>query len=205
MVIGTVTNRVAPPAASPNPTPVPNLPPAGGGEGGIHKGGTGGLGEIRVKPLAELLPAPYNPRTINLAELEGLRASLDRFGLVEPIVWNEQTGHVVGGHQRVKALEMSGVTEAQVVVVNMPESEERILNVTLNNPAIQGEFTPGVLPMLDEIEELDPEGFEELRLGEIAEDMRVTADMFDPTDQNGVRLDQKTPIICPACGHEFTR
>ena len=70
--------------------------------------------EISVKPLSELTPAPYNPRAISTAELEGLRASLDKFGLVEPVVWNRRTGHVVAGHQRIKALEMSEAIEVQL-------------------------------------------------------------------------------------------
>ncbi len=34
--------------------------------------------------------------------LKGLEASIDRFGLVEPLVYNTQTGNLVGGHQRLK-------------------------------------------------------------------------------------------------------
>ena len=125
--------------------------------------------ELIVKPPSELTAAPYNPRTISDTALAGLKASIDKFGLVAPVVWNKRTGHVVGGHQRIRALEMSGATEAPVVVVDLPESEEKALNVTLNNPGIQGEFTPDVLPMLDELEELDPIGFGELQLGPLRE------------------------------------
>ena len=47
--------------------------------------------------------AKYNPRK-NLkpgdAEYEKLRRSIETFGYVEPIIWNERTGNIVGGHQR---------------------------------------------------------------------------------------------------------
>ena len=59
--------------------------------------------EIRMLPIAELIPAPYNPRLklkIHEPARRKLAASLREFGLVEPLVWNERTGHVVGGHAR---------------------------------------------------------------------------------------------------------
>ena len=38
--------------------------------------------QIERKPLAELVPAPYNPRAISPEALAGLRGSVERFGLV---------------------------------------------------------------------------------------------------------------------------
>ncbi len=120
--------------------------------------------EIRVMPLSALTPAAYNPRTISQEAARGLRASLRRFGLVQPIVWNERTGNVVGGHQRIEALKSLGKTEAQVVVVDLPVSKEKALNVTLNNPSISGEFTADLQGILAELSELPDLEFEELRL-----------------------------------------
>lgn len=99
----------------------------------------------RVLPIADLLPADYNPRKITPHALEGLKASLREFGYVEPIVWNERTGNVVGGHQRRDALAATGSTHVEVVVVDLDEAQERALNVTLNNPAIQGTWDDGKL------------------------------------------------------------
>ena len=56
---------------------------------------------VRVLPIESLTPAPYNPRhVLSPADrwYKKLAASLREFGLVEPLVWNEVTGHVVGGH-----------------------------------------------------------------------------------------------------------
>ncbi|MEP0814509.1 MAG: DNA modification methylase [bacterium] len=124
--------------------------------------------EIETKPLSELIPAPYNPRTITEAAMRGLKASIERFGLVQPIVFNRRTGHVVGGHQRVKALQAAGETEAQCVIVDLPETEEKALNLTLNNPAIAGEFTEGVFSLLDDIKVEVPDLYENLLLDDIA-------------------------------------
>lgn len=75
--------------------------------------------------VADLNDADYNPRTITEAALRGLGASLERFGLVQPIVWNERTGNVVAGHQRLRVLRAEGVERTTVVVVDYSESEER--------------------------------------------------------------------------------
>ncbi|RLF27571.1 MAG: DNA modification methylase, partial [Thermoplasmata archaeon] len=87
--------------------------------------------EIRKLPISKIAPAPYNPREISDKALEGLTASIREFGLVEPLVWNKRTKRLVAGHQRLKALQKLGATEAEVVVVDLPESREKALNVAL--------------------------------------------------------------------------
>jgi DNA modification methylase len=117
--------------------------------------------------LSELRPAGYNPRTISDTALAGLEKSIERFGLVQPIVWNQKTKTVVGGHQRIKALENQGETEADVVIVSLPKKEERALNVALNSQAISGEFTKDIDALLDEIKIDVPDIYEDLLLEEL--------------------------------------
>ncbi len=120
--------------------------------------------EMKRMALDALHPAPYNPRKIGKAAMKGLRASLRRFGLVQPIVFNTRTGYVVGGHQRVEALRANGATEADVVIVDLDDAEEKALNVTLNNPKISGEFTDDVETILRDLEESNEELLRDLRL-----------------------------------------
>lgn len=55
--------------------------------------------DIRSIPVEKINPAPYNPR-IDLQpgdpDYERIKASIERFGNVEPLVWNERTGNLVG-------------------------------------------------------------------------------------------------------------
>lgn len=88
--------------------------------------------QIEKKKVSELTPAPYNPRKISKKELERLKRSLDEFGYVEPVIWDKQTGYVVGGHQRLKALKELGVEEVDCVVVDLSEDKEKALNIALN-------------------------------------------------------------------------
>jgi DNA modification methylase len=117
--------------------------------------------------LLDLVPADYNPRTITDEALAGLSESLRTFGLVQPIVYNERTGRIVGGHQRAVALEAQGVETTDVVVVDLEEAEEKALNLTLNSPAIAGRWTEDALPILEEIHLELPELADSLMLPEL--------------------------------------
>ena len=85
--------------------------------------------------VEKIKPAPYNPR-VELKpgdyRYEHLKKSLDKFGCVEPLVWNRRTGHLVGGHQRLNVLLAQGATEVEVSVVDLSLEDEKALNVALN-------------------------------------------------------------------------
>ena len=132
---------------------------------------------IVTKSLGELTPADYNPRKISENALAGLSKSIERFGLVEPIIWNERTGNVVGGHQRLKVLQEKGVRKTKVVAVNLSRREEKSLNVTLNNPHIAGEFTPDLQNILEEFKVKTPDLLTALNLDKlIGNDLGLPAD-----------------------------
>lgn len=94
--------------------------------------------KIEKMKVSDLKYAPYNPRKIDDKELAKLKRSISEFGYVEPIVWNERTGFVVGGNQRLKALRELGIEEVDVVVVDLDDAKEKALNVALNK--ISGEW-----------------------------------------------------------------
>lgn len=109
-------------------------------------------------PLCDLKPAAYNPR-VSLRpgdpKFEKLRRSLAEFDLVQPIVWNRRTGHVVGGHQRLEVLRHEGHTEVDCVVVDLPLDREKALNITLNNAEVASDWDPEkLLPLIAELQDL---------------------------------------------------
>jgi len=150
--------------------------------------------ELRRLPLAQLSPHPRNPRRIEPQALEGLKASISSFGYVEPIIWNARTGRVVGGHQRMRALEELGETEAEAVVVNLPETDELALNVALNSRHIAGEWTPELAPILDELEGLLGDGFISLRLERLRDDLAELDIRLDAEDAAAVEEDEVPPL-----------
>ena len=104
---------------------------------------------IEKKQTKELLPADYNPRKDlkpGDPEYEKLKRSIEQFGYVEPVIWNKTTGHLVGGHQRLKVLIDMGISEVECVVVEMDEEKEKALNIALNK--ISGEWDRSKLALL---------------------------------------------------------
>ncbi len=123
---------------------------------------------VREIPISKLKPAPYNPRTMSPDTMAGLTASLKRFGVVEPIIWNKRSGFVVGGHQRLTVLQTEGAEVAQVIVVDLPDKDEKELNIALNN--LNGEWDYTALKSI--LADLQPDesarvmlGFSEQELG----------------------------------------
>lgn len=119
-------------------------------------------------PISELVPADYNPRRISAKRLEGLRASLRRFGNVQTIVFNRRLRRIVGGHQRVTLLAEAGVKETGVTVVDLDDKDEHALNSAPNNPKITGEFDDDLLqPMLAQLQLDDEDLFADVNLNEV--------------------------------------
>lgn len=149
-----------------------------GGDMGIKAPGIAKIQTRRVL-LSSLKPADYNPRTISEQARKALEASIRKFGLVQPIVWNSRTGNVVSGHQRLSVLQAAGEVETDVVVVDLDDIDEKALNITQNNPHIAGEFDEEKLqPLLVELEEMDFV-LEPLRLDELM-DGGDTSECEDP-------------------------
>lgn len=157
--------------------------------------------EIRTLNIDQLVPADYNPRKKlkpGDAEYEKLKRSLQEFGYVDPVIWNEHTGHVVGGHQRLEVMVEMGATEIEVSVVNFSEDKEKALNVALNK--ISGEWDQDKLvDLLHELGDMvELTGFD-------AEEVECLFRQEDPLDldDNGQQDEQGKICHCPKCGFEF--
>jgi len=146
--------------------------------------------QIRKISADKLGPAKYNPRKDlqpGDSEYEKLLRSVEEFGYVEPIVWNERTGNIVGGNQRFKVLRQLGIAEIDCVVVDMDEAREQALNIALNK--ISGDWDIEKLAdVFHDIEQygipLDITGFEFPEIDELfqkmsREDGKITEDDFD--------------------------
>ena len=151
--------------------------------------------ETVTMDLALLLPADYNPRKISPRAMQGLKASLARFGELGGIVFNKRTGRLVGGHQRVKALADLGETQAEVRVVDLDVASEKAANLALNHPGIGGEWDDALLAVvLDETRRDLPTAFDELQLDSL---MLMDIEPNEITDPNDLSAKEKR---CPHCG-----
>jgi DNA modification methylase len=143
---------------------------------------------VQKIPVSEINPAKYNPRKDlkpGDPAYEKLKRSMTEFGYVEPIIWNEETGNIVGGHQRYKILLEEGHTEVECVVVKLPADKEKALNVALNK--VTGDWEVKALTeLLNDLNEQDFDltltGFDAAEIEDLfsqVHDKDVTDDDFD--------------------------
>lgn len=105
---------------------------------------------IRRVRAKDLRGAKHNPRAISRRAMKGLKGSVSRFGMTQPIVWNKRSQQIVGGHQRSKTLKPDEMTD--VVEVDLNEEDELALCLALNNPHAQGEWTTDLSDILDKFD-----------------------------------------------------
>lgn len=133
------------------------------------------MGKINVHPeivevkVADLNPAPYNPREISEGAYSGLKHSLEKFGYVGLIVVNKRNMRIVGGHQRYKILQEYDVESVKVIMVDLNEIEEQAMNLTLNNNEIGGEWTASLIPLIERLRKEASDDYINLRLKELRE------------------------------------
>ena len=107
---------------------------------------------IKTTKISELNPSPYNPRKWSEEAIAQLTESIQRFGMVDPILVNgaaDRRNVVIGGHFRLKVAKDLGYTEVPVVYVDIPDMErEKELNLRLNRNL--GEWDFELLAKFDE-------------------------------------------------------
>lgn len=103
------------------------------------------IAEQKKLPVDILKPAEYNPRKKlkpGDKEYEKIKASIEEFGFVDPLVVNADMT-IIGGHQRLAVAIELGLKEVPCAVVNFDKTREKALNIALNN--IQGEWDEKLL------------------------------------------------------------
>jgi ParB-like chromosome segregation protein Spo0J len=165
------------------------------------------LFEQRIIPISEVNPAPYNPR-LKLEpgdrEYERLKGSLERWGLVAPLVWNQRNGNLVGGHQRFTILVNEGSDRVPVTVVDLDDEAERALNVALNKAT--GDWNKVLLAQLaDSFDEatqallFDQSELDGL-MGRLTRDAPDAPPEFPTMDEENVTGEYR----CPHCAYEWS-
>jgi len=108
--------------------------------------------DIEYVDINLLNPSAYNPRKHDKSSEEQLKLSIQRFGLVDPLIVNsspERQNIVIGGHFRLKVAKQLGINRVPVVYVDIPDIEkEKELNLRLNRNT--GEFDFKLLAEFDQ-------------------------------------------------------
>ena len=141
---------------------------------------------IEKKQIADLIPAPYNPRQSTAKQEKHLKESLEKFGLVEPIIFNKQTGYIVGGHFRVRELKKLGIKEIECVIVDLNEADEKELNIRLN--ANTGSWDWDTLANDWDVVDLEAWGLDIPQFDNEAEELEASEDDYE-MPEGGIETD----------------
>ena len=116
--------------------------------------------------IDKLKAATYNPRQISTKQYKDLKESINKFGLVDPIIVNEYFTEnyyvVIGGHQRLKICKELGYKDIGCIILNLNKEQERELNIRLNKNT--GTFDMDILANEFDIDQLVDWGFKHIDL-----------------------------------------
>lgn len=97
---------------------------------------------VTYVPVGSINPNEYNPRQHTKEQTEQLKTSIERFGMVDPLICNNAKGRestLIAGHFRLEVAKSLGYKEVPVIFVTMNDVErEKELNLRLNKNT--GEF-----------------------------------------------------------------
>lgn len=178
---------------------------------------------MTISKVADLHPASYNPRKISERDFEELKTSMKEFGDLSGIVRNVRTGNLVGGHQRIKALDPEWKIFAQPNMddigtmasgyiqtefgrwayreVDWDEEKEKFANIAANKHGGEWDF-PLLKDLIIEIDSGDVDlsltGFDQTELSSI-----MVYDVKEPSKEPSLKAHEAHELECPACGHRF--
>ena len=97
---------------------------------------------VQYVKIDDLKPAKFNPRKWDDTAKSQLKASIKKFGMVDPIICNnapKRKNIVIGGHFRLEVAKELKIETVPVVYLNIPDiQKEKELNLRLNKNT--GEF-----------------------------------------------------------------
>jgi len=108
--------------------------------------------KIEYIPINKLKASEYNPRKASEKEYADLKKSIERFGLVDPIIVNsfkDRKNIIIGGHFRCRVAKDLGYKDVPVTYIKISDlKREKELNLRLNKNL--GEFDYDLLANFDE-------------------------------------------------------
>tara|TARA_R110000787_G_scaffold192191_1_gene303765 strand:+ start:550 stop:1071 length:522 start_codon:yes stop_codon:yes gene_type:complete len=144
--------------------------------------------KIVDKNVSDLIPADYNPREVTKKQYSEIKESIDKFGLVDPLIVNihpDRKNILVGGHQRLQVIKDIGSKTAPCVEVNLDEKQEQELNIRLNKN--QGQWNFDSLANFFDTDSLIDWGFD-------YKELSFTLEPLD-LDTEELSLDKKFEVI----------
>ncbi|MGP1500193.1 MAG: DNA methylase [Bergeyella cardium] len=149
--------------------------------------------ETKILWRSEITPADYNPRKISDEARKQLKANIKKNGIIGGMVFNEQTGNLVSGHQKLSIADevnkynpdtKDNDYEIKVEVVNVDLKTEKELNIFFNSKSVQGEMDYSKLALMLPDIDVNLAGLDEVDLSfvevEMPKDLEIELPTFEP-------------------------
>ena len=161
--------------------------------------------EIVSRSISALTAYENNSRTHPEAQIVQIAASIKEFGFTNPVLIDKTDG-VIAGHGRLLAAKALGHTEVPcIVLAGLSDVQKRAYVIADNKLALNAGWDDDLLRV--ELGALHEDEFNMELLGFTASELSVAmglgVDLEPGTQDDQGKLDEKAPIICPACAHEF--
>ena len=150
--------------------------------------------KLETRSISGLKPHPRNPRQLSKHDHEHLSKSLDKFGLIDKPIINPD-GCIIGGHQRVRVLQDSGITEVECWVPNKALADKEVDELCIRLNKNTGTFDFDILANQWEVDDLQEYGFLDFEIG-----LDGCADIDD--DEEDAKPKIKI-LECPECKAHF--
>jgi hypothetical protein len=160
---------------------------------------------IVTRKIKDLKPHPKNPRRITKDEVAHIKASIEKFGLTDkPIINQDNT--LIGGHQRVKVLKTMGWKEVPCMYPDRLLSEEEVEEALIRHNKNSGQWDWDALANNFEGLNLIDWGFSaDTLFGDASDEdapKKAKSDKEDDEEDAGQEKAKKLKE-CPSCGATF--
>ncbi len=172
--------------------------------------------KLKTFQVKNLKDYSKNPRKLSKHQYEHLKTSIEKFGLIDkPIVTED--GLLIGGHQRKRVLEKSGIKEVECYVPDRVLSDKEIeeLNIRLNKNTgewdfdilanqwekpdlISWGFTETEIPTMTELDVVEDAG-DVLEPGKDEDAKTELGDIYELGDHRLVCGDSTNPEVVAKC------
>jgi ParB-like chromosome segregation protein Spo0J len=159
---------------------------------------------IERRKISDLIPYARNARTHSDNQIAQIAASMKEWGWTNPVLIDEDGG-IIAGHGRVLAAQKLNIPDVPTMTATgWSDAKKQAYILADNQLALNAGWDMDMLKLeLTELDDLDFDldliGFDENGLAAIMFDGN-----FEPgSEDDQGQLDEKKPIQCPECGHEW--
>lgn len=152
----------------------------------------------------QLLANPSNWRIHPAAQQNALSGALKEIGLVQNVIVNRTTGHVVDGHLRITLAMREEQPTVPVTWVELSEEEELYVLATIDPLAAMATADAGALDaLLSSVQ--SGEAAVQAMLAELAVNAGIVPPDVDWKEYDETAADDVEFNECPECGHRWPK